>query len=237
MRLKDDNYSSHKSTNNSVIIVVVICFTILCISFMLFIYFMKSLERSHDEYVPSPDIGSSNSESSDGSLSFEEYMKNREAAATEYVNHPVDEPNNGYMFTHPRNECVAPFTVNSSIAGSCYVVLDAISLDSNTDSNTSYFEQMMNKHALGGRICFYVRAESVAEIKVPLGEYEVFYATGDTWYGKDHLFGPDTRYYKCDDTFSFTETSEGYNGWTISLTPVLNGNLDTDEISEADFPQ
>ena len=41
---------------------------------------------------------------------------------------------------------------------------------------------------------------------------------------------------KCDDKFVFIESEDSYNGWTIELQPVMNGNLDTDIIDRSEFP-
>lgn len=88
----------------------------------------------------------------------------------------------------------------------------------------------------GARMSFYVSAGKSAEVLVPLGEYEIYYATGQTWYGPDDKFGSDTQFYKCDDTFDFYEDDDGYVGWTLTLYKVSNGNMDSTPIDEGDFP-
>lgn len=86
-------------------------------------------------------------------------------------------------------------------------------------------------------MAFYVQGGTSIDIDVPLGEYEIYYATGYTWYGLDNLFGSDTTYYKCEDTFPFTYLSNTYNGWTLTLYAVSNGNMDTERIDASDFPK
>ncbi len=73
------------------------------------------------------------------------------------------------------------------------------------------------------------------EFDVPLGSYELKYATGKTWYGLDYLFGPNTSYYKADDVFRFSKTGDGVSGWTVELFQQVGGNLETKKISEDDF--
>lgn len=85
-------------------------------------------------------------------------------------------------------------------------------------------------------LAFLVDGGTTIEKDVPLGNYEIFYAVGDTWYGKARLFGANTQRYKCDGTFRFTKDSDGYNGWTLELYPQSNGNLDTDPVSASEFP-
>lgn len=85
-------------------------------------------------------------------------------------------------------------------------------------------------------IVLYVEHGKEAEIKVPIGNYKLYYASGDTYFGKDLLFGDSTRFYASDDILDFY-TDENYSyGHTITLTAVVGGNMDTDPISESQFP-
>lgn len=83
---------------------------------------------------------------------------------------------------------------------------------------------------------FYVWGGQSEEVLVPLGEYEIYYAVGEMWYGEEELFGAETAYYKCDGTFDFYKENGYYQGWTLELFLQSNGNMDTDEISADDFP-
>jgi len=83
---------------------------------------------------------------------------------------------------------------------------------------------------------FMITPDSTAEVDVPLGTYEIYYACGYTWYGSTHKFGSKTVYNKCDGTFRFYEDGEYYQGYTLELYLQSNGNLDTDEIPESQFP-
>ena len=85
-------------------------------------------------------------------------------------------------------------------------------------------------------IAVYVVGGQSLAILVPLEVYDIYYATGDYWRGEDYLFGPGTAYYHCDDKFKFSAGNDKYLGWTLTLYPVADGNLDTDPISAADFP-
>ena len=40
----------------------------------------------------------------------------------------------------------------------------------------------------------FVHKGSTVKVKIPLGTYELKYATGERWYGYDYLFGPSTVY-------------------------------------------
>lgn len=81
----------------------------------------------------------------------------------------------------------------------------------------------------------FVRGGDTVDVKVPLGNYVVKYASGLTWYGYDYLFGPDTGYSKAESTFNFTRDAYGVSGFTITLYQVTNGNLHTRSLSAAEF--
>ena len=129
-----------------------------------------------------------------------------------------DRPKNGYIIEHPAGDMVAPLTVKTSGTNDYYIALKHISTSSQNMS-------------------FYVRGGSTVDLDVPLGEYDIYYASGSAWYGKDDLFGPTGSYHKCEDTFAFTLSGDTYDGWTLTLYPVANGNLDTEEINIDEFPK
>lgn len=54
----------------------------------------------------------------------------------------------------------------------------------------------------------YIRAGQSIKLNVEDGTYAIKWATGDYWYGKDHMFGPDTVY-KYEGSVSFTTTRSG----------------------------
>lgn len=150
----------------------------------------------------------------------------------------VPEPSNGYVFEEISvSYGSAPLEINTEGTSGYYFVLDPISLYCGGDSASDFDKTRTELMAKYSTMQFYVHGESTIETQIPLGEYEIYYATGETWYGEDDLFGEDTVYIKCDGTFLFSCDEYGSNGWTLTLTPVINGNLDTDEISEKDFPK
>lgn len=77
----------------------------------------------------------------------------------------------------------------------------------------------------------FMHPNTTVEIPVPLGIYTIRYACGKTWYGYENLFGHSGSYAICDDVFEFTETV----GWTITLYPVVDGNMETEYIDFEDF--
>ena len=125
---------------------------------------------------------------------------------------------NGKIVQSPRSEALAPLGVTAPFSENCYVYLS--SLDGNSSNNMG----------------FYVAADQFAEVLVPLGLYEIYYATGETWYGPDELFGEETRRYQCEGTFEFYDDGEYYQGWTLELYLQENGNMDSDPVDENEWP-
>jgi len=81
--------------------------------------------------------------------------------------------------------------------------------------------------------------------KVPLGRYYVRVATGESWYGLDELFGPNTHYFRLldkrisveNEAHSLVFRSEGRTiyGHTIILKKVPDGNLEQQATSRKEF--
>lgn len=89
-------------------------------------------------------------------------------------------------------------------------------------------------------ISVFVRSGERAEIEVPLGTFELKYATGESWFGENYLFGEWTRYSKANDLFHFRkegndEFGYDYLGYTIELYLQTDGNLETQDMRPQDF--
>lgn len=82
---------------------------------------------------------------------------------------------------------------------------------------------------------YFIRAGETLNIEVPIGSYEVKYASGKQWYGESELFGTNTSYAKADEILNFRFDGYSYNGYSIELIQQVNGNLETTSISEGEF--
>ena len=80
------------------------------------------------------------------------------------------------------------------------------------------------------RLSFYVRAGDTVTIGVPAEYLYVYFASGDTWYGKSRLFGDETYYSMDDEVLDFTEYT-----WEYTLYPVSSGNFSETPIDPDDF--
>lgn len=108
-------------------------------------------------------------------------------------------------------------------------------LEIQTSTGSNYVLKLKDAYTKESIMTIFVRGGSDIEIKVPLGSYEITYASGDKWYGYDYLFGSDTGYSKADEVFSFRNTGYQITGYTITLYSVSNGNLRTQNINKAQF--
>jgi hypothetical protein len=70
---------------------------------------------------------------------------------------------------------------------------------------------------------------------LPVGSYEVRFASGKTWYGEEHLFGPGTKYEKADQRFDFTISGQQIHGYTLQLIDQQGGNLRKVKMRGDDF--
>ena len=130
--------------------------------------------------------------------------------------HILANPYNGKIRKWVSTPSVAPLSINTS-AGSNYLVklVDAFS-----------GEDVMDIFIHGG---------SNIEVKVPLGNYHIKYASGENWYGYQHFFGPETGYSKAESVFRFKDTGYQVTGYTLTLYRVTNGNLRTKGINKSQF--
>jgi len=104
-----------------------------------------------------------------------------------------------------------------------------------TSGNINYFVKLKDIYTNETVMDFFIHGGNSITTKVPLGSYKIVYASGNKWYGKEHLFSKKTAYSKTDETFNFTQNYNGINGYTITLYTVANGNLTTSRLNPSDF--
>lgn len=127
-------------------------------------------------------------------------------------------PSNGKVIKYPVASMVAPLTIKTSGDGYYCFILSKVGTNERT-------------------MAFFGHGGKTVNVDVPLGTYKLYFATGSTWYGLQDLFGDETVYQCCDSSFTFKMDSDGYVGWTVTLYPVSNGNMDSKYISADDFPK
>jgi len=100
-----------------------------------------------------------------------------------------------------------------------------------SDSPNYYVDR--TSHAL--MLFFFIRSGEVLSTDVPVGQYELRYASGETWYGEEYRFGPDTGYRKADAQLDFEQEGNKVTGYTIELIKQIAGNLKEIEIKPSEF--
>lgn len=126
----------------------------------------------------------------------------------------------------------APIPISAGVLERAYAGVAPLGIETHPGSN--YYVKLVD---MAGRtvMAMYVEGGRPFETEVPLGIYEMRYASGKTWYGTKHLFGPETAYAKADSRFEFTFDGNQYNGYTVELFLQNNGNLSTSTMSAGSF--
>ena len=106
---------------------------------------------------------------------------------------------------------------------------DGSELTITADSGSSYVVKLKTANGVE-RLSFYVRAGDTVTVGVPAEYLYVYFASGDTWYGKRLLFGDETYYSMDDEILDFTEYT-----WEYTLYPVNSGNFSETPIDPDDF--
>jgi hypothetical protein len=81
----------------------------------------------------------------------------------------------------------------------------------------------------------FARSGQTINLDLPLGSYELRYASGKIWYGWQYLFGPETTYSKADSIFTFSDNGYQASGYTVELIMQPNGNLHTSGLPPAQW--
>ena len=141
---------------------------------------------------------------------------------------------NGEQFRISDYEGVCTFTVEASSLSNHYIYLQYVSEPAKSVNARTLCSSAVRPYE--SDMAFYVKKDSKATVKVPIGDYKLFYASGDTFFGEKLLFGDSTSFFSSDSILSFYSDEEYVYGHTVTLTTVINGNLDTDPIPESQFP-
>ena len=112
-----------------------------------------------------------------------------------------------------------------------------------TAGSSHYLVKLTRPGSRDAVVDLFIRAGNSAEMKVPLGTFEIKWATGKEWFGYNDMFGRSTSLNLADELFTFeqtvTKTSSGTRTSTtvleITLYAVASGNLRTKRISPDQF--
>ena len=119
-------------------------------------------------------------------------------------------PSNGHVWRYTRKRGLAPLEIRTT--GTEHYLVKA-------EQNGEVIASM------------HVRPGSTAEVLLPLGIFEVKYATGtgEYWCGQDAKFpfGRQTQFFRADDIFHFKDEGDYYSGYTLELFLQPDGNMQT----------
>lgn len=142
------------------------------------------------------------------------YTKNR---ALSSVRATRSRPANGKIFTGRNIRGVAPLQIKTAARGHDFYVKLA---DAETGQNIK---------------TAYIRGGKSANLRLPLGRYDLKYASGQKWYSSHCLFGMSTLYSKANKVFSFERKGNIVTGYSVELILQRNGNLSTKKIKAEDW--
>lgn len=108
-------------------------------------------------------------------------------------------------------------------------------LEIKTSSGLNYLVKLEDVSTGVNILDVFVRGGATVNLEVPLGTYRLKYASGKTWYGYEHYFGPPTGYNKADSNFRFYNDGSRVSGYTVTLYQVQNGNLSTSRLTPGEF--
>jgi hypothetical protein len=108
----------------------------------------------------------------------------------------------------------------------------------------NYLVKLANVGNPNDQLLMYVRGGETYSTKVPPGRYYMRVASGYTWYGKDDLFGPTTKFFRLrsrgrnsteSHSLDFVRKGNQLLGHKISFKGAFDGNMEEERISRGEF--
>jgi hypothetical protein len=103
-----------------------------------------------------------------------------------------------------------------------------------TDRGLDYLVKLERTDNRFASLTFFIVGGQNFETKVPIGNYALKYVAGKTWCGRRLFFG-NKQAEQGHIKLAFSATGDGYEGHTVTLYGVANGNFSTDTIPMGDF--
>jgi hypothetical protein len=104
-----------------------------------------------------------------------------------------------------------------------------------TQPGHDYYVKLVDRATGLDAVDIYVNGGRGMEVLIPLGSYEMRYASGQTWYVFPSLFWPKRACAKANSNFEFVIENGVYRGYTVELILQSNGNLRTSPIRPEQF--
>jgi hypothetical protein len=147
---------------------------------------------------------------------FAEPDVNKEAKVLTYIS-PGEMPPNGQTRCYQSDDPVAPLVIDSAAGGINYLIK---LVDADDDKKV---------------VTIFVRGGERVQTQIPLGYYELRYASGKEWYGEELLFGKSTIYMKAFAKLNFHMDGGEIIGQKISLISQIDQGLHLERIKPDEF--
>lgn len=103
-----------------------------------------------------------------------------------------------------------------------------------SDRGLDYLVKLERTDERTARLLFYLIGGQQFETRVPLGTYRLTYAAGNTWCGLPLLFG-NKQVERGRVFLTFSQSSDHFDGHTVTLYTVPHGNFETEVIPREQF--
>ncbi|NDP46865.1 MAG: hypothetical protein GZ085_00470 [Sulfuriferula multivorans] len=104
-----------------------------------------------------------------------------------------------------------------------------------TNAGEHYYVKLTHPGSTVPVVHFFIRSGGTIEADVPLGTYELKYATGKDWSDAESHFGPRTNYWKSGKRVTFSFDGNQYAGNEVQLIMQRTGNLSRTKIQKKQF--
>jgi hypothetical protein len=114
-----------------------------------------------------------------------------------------------------------------------------------TKSGSNFLVKLVNVTNSKDQIWVFVRGGEPYSTKVPIGKYALRVASGYAWYGREELFGPDTRFFRLrgkkgaavDESLvlEFKKERNRIVGHTLSFEGSVDGNMEQEGMTRSEF--
>lgn len=106
-----------------------------------------------------------------------------------------------------------------------------------TGDSDYYYFVLVSKDTGDVEMSFFLHGNQNTNMPIPLGEYEIYYASGSEWFGEEVLFGEDTHYYKMRGAYKSAWAGMEPVNQTVDLHSASNDYVISDPIDAKNFPK
>lgn len=103
------------------------------------------------------------------------------------------------------------------------------------DHGHDFYLKISNIDKPNQSVIIFIESGQQINTNVPLGRFNLKYASGSVWFGEKYFFGNETAFNEADEIFEFRQIGNSVSGYTIELYLQQDGNLSTPNISKWDF--